>query len=128
MNIFSYNFAMPKKFRSSRSQMFFKIGVLKSFTIFSGKHLFWSLFLIKLHAYIIKKRLQHMRFPMNIAKLLRTAFYIEQLWWLLPKTYTLNLKDIEWLRKLILLPVLFLNESKNNRISRISNKLNEFFW
>ena len=69
-----------------------------------------------------------MRFPMNIAKLLRTAFYIEQLWWLLLKTYTLNLKDIEWLRKLILLPVLFLNESKNNRISRISNKLNEFFW
>ena len=119
---------MPKKFRSSRSQMFFKIGVLKSFTIFSGKYLFWSLFLIKLHAFIIKKRLQHMRFPMNITKLLRTAFYIEQLWWLLLKTYTLNLKDIEWLRKLILLPVLFLNKSKNNRISRISNKLNEFFW
>ena len=34
--------------RGSRSHMFFKIGVLKNFTIFTGKHLCWSLFLIKL--------------------------------------------------------------------------------
>ena len=32
--------------RSSRSQMFFKIDVLKNFAIFIGKHLCWSLFLI----------------------------------------------------------------------------------
>ena len=31
----------------------------------------------------IKKRLQHRCFPVNIAKLLRTAFFIEQLRWLL---------------------------------------------
>ena len=31
--------------RSSRLQMFFKIGVLKSFPNFIGKNLFWSLFL-----------------------------------------------------------------------------------
>ena len=31
---------------SSRSLMFFKIGVLKNFVIFSGNHLRWSLFLI----------------------------------------------------------------------------------
>ena len=30
-------------FRSSRSQMFFKTGVLKNFAIFTGKKLFWSL-------------------------------------------------------------------------------------
>ena len=35
---------------SSRSQMFFKIGVLKNFTLFTRKHLYWSLILIKLHA------------------------------------------------------------------------------
>ena len=34
--------------RSSRSQMFFKISVLKNFKNFIGKHLRWSLFLIKL--------------------------------------------------------------------------------
>ena len=30
-------------FRSSRSQMFFKIGVLKNFAIFTGKNLCWPL-------------------------------------------------------------------------------------
>ena len=33
-------------YRSSRSQMFFKIGALKNFTIFTGKHLCCSLFFI----------------------------------------------------------------------------------
>ena len=41
--IVSYN-----KCRSSRSQMFFKIGVLKNFAIFARKHLWWILFLINL--------------------------------------------------------------------------------
>ena len=36
------------KDRSSRSQIFFKIGVLKISVNFTGKHLCWSLFLIKL--------------------------------------------------------------------------------
>ena len=34
--------------RSSRSQMFSKIGALKKFAMFTGKRLCWSLFLIKL--------------------------------------------------------------------------------
>ena len=34
--------------RSSGPQMFFKLGVLKNFANFTGKHLCWSLFLIKL--------------------------------------------------------------------------------
>ena len=40
--------AVFKKIRSSRYQMFFEIGVLKSFVIFRGNHLPWSLFLTKL--------------------------------------------------------------------------------
>ena len=55
--------------RSSRSQMFFKIGALKNFAIFTGKHLCWSLFLIKLQAFTC--------FPVNIAKFYRVAFFIE---------------------------------------------------
>ena len=35
---------------SIRSQMFFKIGVLKNSANFTGKHLCWSFFLIKLQA------------------------------------------------------------------------------
>ena len=38
------------KLRSSPSQMFLKIGVLKNFAIFTGKHLCWGLFLLKLQA------------------------------------------------------------------------------
>ena len=46
--------------RSSRSQMFFKIGVLNNFTNFTGKHLCSSLFLSDLKAFnFIKKRLQN---------------------------------------------------------------------
>ena len=37
-----------KIIRSSRWQMFFKIGVLKNFAIFTEKHLCWSLSLIML--------------------------------------------------------------------------------
>ena len=36
--------------KSSRTQMYFKIGALRNFAIFTGKHLCWSLFLIKLQA------------------------------------------------------------------------------
>ena len=38
---------MCLKSRNSRSQLFFKIDVLKNFAIFTGKHLSWNLFLIK---------------------------------------------------------------------------------
>ena len=38
-------------FRSSRLQMFFKVGVLKSYAIFAGIHLHWSLFLIKFQSF-----------------------------------------------------------------------------
>ena len=63
---------------SSCSQMFFKIGFLKNFAIFRGKHLYWNLFLIKLQALrpvFLLKRDEHRCFPVNIAKFLKTAFY-----------------------------------------------------
>ena len=40
-----------KQSKSSRSQMFFEIGTLKNSAIFTGKHLCWCLFLIKLRAF-----------------------------------------------------------------------------
>ena len=46
-----------RKSRSSRSQMFFKVGALKVCNV-------------------IKKRLQHRCFPVNIAKHLKTAFLL----------------------------------------------------
>ena len=36
-------------------------------------------------ATLFKKRLWHRCFPMNFAKFLRTPFFIERVWWLLPR-------------------------------------------
>ena len=62
------------KIRSSRSQIFLKIGVLKNFAVFTRKHQRWSLFLIKLQTGRSAKRLQHRCFPVNIAQFLRIPF------------------------------------------------------
>ena len=40
------------QYRSSRSQIFFKVGVLTNSVIFTGKHLGWNLFLTNLQAFI----------------------------------------------------------------------------
>ena len=57
---------------NSSSNMFFKIGVLKRFAIFTGKKLRWSLFEIKLQdwrpTFLLKNRLQYRWFQVNIPK------------------------------------------------------------
>ena len=80
-----YKSSFSLKNLSSPSEMFFEIGVLKNFAIFTGKHLCWSLFNKVAGvrpATLLKERLHHRCFLMNIAKFLRTAFVIEHLWWL----------------------------------------------
>ena len=83
-------FAHVAKRSNSRSQIFFKKGVLKNFAMFIGKHLCWSRFLIKFqccrHAFLFKNKLQHSCFYVIIAKLLRAAF--------LQKTCSLDLSEI----------------------------------
>ena len=93
---FLWRFLLPRRHlllsktcRSSRLQMFFKIGVLKNFAIFTGKHLCWSLFLIKWQAFRC--------FPENIGKFLRAAFFIEHLRRLLLQMFCFTLyfqKDV----------------------------------
>ena len=65
--------------RTSRSQLFSEIGILK-FAIFTEKRLCWSLFFSKvasLEAHkFIKKRLQHRYLPVSIANLL-WKFYLK---------------------------------------------------
>ena len=51
--------------RSALSQLFLKIDVLNNFVNFTGKHQCWSLFLIKLQAWM---RLQHRSFPVKFVK------------------------------------------------------------
>ena len=59
---------------------------LKNFSIITGKHLCWSLFLIKLQIWrsaALLKRDSNIGVRVNIGKFLRTAFFIKHLWWLL---------------------------------------------
>ena len=54
--------------------MFFKIGVLKNFAIFTGKSLCWSLFLIKL-----LKRNTNTGFSCEKCKIFKNTFFTEHL-------------------------------------------------
>ena len=68
-------------FRNSHRRCSVKTSVLKNFLNFTGKQLYWSLFLIKLQACnFINKGLQHRCFPVKFAK-----FLITHLFW---KTFT----------------------------------------
>ena len=53
-------------YRSSRSRMFFEIGALKNFAIFTGKDLCWSLF-----------------FSCKYCEIFKNSFFKEHLQWLL---------------------------------------------
>ena len=76
--------------RSSRSQMFFKIGVLKNFSKFTGQRLWQSLFLKKVSGFravtLLKRRIRHSCVFQWICETFKYAFfYIEHLRWLLLK-------------------------------------------
>ena len=61
--------------RSSHQMCSVKISVLKNLTIFMGKDLCWSLFLMNLQSFrpaTSLKGLKHSCFPVNVAKILRT--------------------------------------------------------
>ena len=89
---FSINFwKLPKKqicfqkscekpMRSSRSQMFFKIGVLKNFAILTGKHLCWSLLYIKLHAW---RCFLTQVLSCEYCEIFKNTYFEEQLRWLI---------------------------------------------
>ena len=85
-------------FRSTRSQMFFKVRVLKSYAIFAGKPELESLFdkvPVLQVCNFIKNKLPQRCFPVNIAKFLRTAFFIEHFRWLL-LPFTTTFRNYYW--------------------------------
>ena len=60
---------------------------MRNFPKFAGKHLYQSFVFNKVtslrSATLLRKRIRHRCFPVNFAKCLRTAFFIEHLRWLL---------------------------------------------
>ena len=91
-------------FRSSRLQMFFKVGVLKSYAIFAGKHLRWSLFLINLQSFgpatLLKRNSDKGAFLCILQKFLRTAYFIDHFRWLL-LPFTTTFRNYYWKYRLI---------------------------
>ena len=81
------NLHLLEIFRNSHLRCSIKKGVLKNFSKFTGNNLCHGLFLNKIAGIrpltLSKKRPWHMCFPMNLAKFLRTPFYIEHLCYLL---------------------------------------------
>ena len=79
--------SLPSIYYFIRSEIFFKIVVLKNFAIFTGKHSYWSFFFYKIAGHqacsFVKKRLQHRCFPVNIATFFRTTSFTEHLQFLL---------------------------------------------
>ena len=73
----------PTRFRGSRSQMFFSLGVLKIFPKLTGKHLCLQTCLFNKLAYnFILKKASTQVFSCEFCEFLRAAFYIEHLRWL----------------------------------------------
>ena len=84
--------------------------VLRNFTEFTGQHLRQSLFFNKVTglrpATLLTKRFWYRCFPVNFAKLLRTPFLTEHLWWLI----------LEALRESILVSFELLKKRRLNHI------------
>ena len=86
-NIFENIFKWPdEKFgptllKSSSSQIFFKIYILKNFATFTEKHLCWNLFLIKLQTWRpatqVLKRDCNTGVFLRILKKIKNSFFIE---------------------------------------------------
>ena len=79
---YDISYACAEKQQKQSLEVFYKKGVLKSFVIFTGKQMCWSLFFDKVtdlqagsclqDCSFIKKRFQHKCFSVNVAKCLRT--------------------------------------------------------
>ena len=93
-----------------------KLVLLKISVIFTGKHLWWSSFSIKL----IKKRFQHRCFPVKFPKFLRTPHFTEQLRWVLLQHLwnTLNNADLIGL-SLVGIRNLKITKNRKEKVHRI---------
>ena len=119
-------------FRTSRSQLLFKISVLKNFANLTGKHLCWSLFLLKL-----QKTLTH-TFSCKICELFKNTS--DGCFWYLCSSFTL-ICIIDQLRTRLLLKKvlksLWARTVFTKKIEFLSNShcvksekypYSEFFW
>ena len=104
--------------------MFFKI-LNKNFAMFTRKKLCRSLF----SSTLLKKRLYHRCFPINIAKFLRTAFFIEHLYrLLLPISLTFCRVRVSKARKPLRLLLLVEPDQVCAAKFKLAQSCHRFFW
>ena len=85
-----------QQFKNNHSQIFFKIGVLKNFAIFTGKHMCWSLFLIEMQTFrsLLKRDSNTYVFLWILRNFYKQLFHDEHLSWLL-----LAIVCVRWVKR-----------------------------
>ena len=116
--------------RSTRSQMFFKIGILKNFAIITGKLLYWSLFLIKLQTWraaALLNRDSNTGVSMWILQNFSGQLSIKYLRWLLLNKVQTNVKSTwfillpDWLYYVIK-SIMILNSKHSAKLQRYRSR------
>ena len=74
--------------KNSHRRCSIKKDVLENFAKFTRKHMFRSI----RPTTLLKKRLQHICFPVNFSRFLRAPFFIELLQWLFLKRFAIGMK------------------------------------
>ena len=120
-------FKLLISFRRSHSEVFGKKGVLKNFTIFTGKQLCHLCHLSLWPVTLLTKRLWHRWFPVNFVKFPRTPFFIEHLWWPFVTSFVIT-SFVTGLKKLIIwIPIVF-NCNYTAMIFKVFNCMFHNFW
>ena len=144
INLISFNDASPRACLreyfwtyciTNRRRYSLKIAVLTDFTIFTRHHLCWSFLFKKVAALhprnLIKKRLQHRCFPVDIAKFLRTPILknICKRLLLILKCFKIILKHFKKLfSQTATKPSLLIAKTKPTLISYLLNEFRKFVY
>ena len=100
-----YLFVFENNLQKQPFAAVFQKGVLKNFVIFTGKHMCWSLFIIKLQAFR----------PVNIANFSEQLILLEHLQWLLLNSGTIPSTRLADIHKVD-------SESQSHHINACPNK------
>ena len=88
--------------------MFLKIGVFENIPTFTGKLPVFNRVTGLKACNIVKNKLQHRCFRVNIAKFLKTAILTENLWWILLKILDVTWRRYDCIRKSFAFDILIL--------------------
>ena len=107
------NFLTESIIRSSHRRCSVKKAALKKLTNFTEKHPCWSLFLIKLLANFIKKRLQDRCFPLKLREIFKNIYFEEHLRIAAASLSTTNLATLHCFHQKIFQQEIVISKKRN---------------